>query len=270
MIRRACWIVIAVLLAAGCSRGEGIQAAADAEGFAPAAPPSAKALQAPAGTFLAYETEVEVRVPGAAIAARIDAVQQACLQARFGDCALLAVSQQGGAYASGSIELRIAPAGVEPILRLAGEGGETTSRSTRAEDLAQQVTDNRMVQDRLQKEHARLLEFQQRSDLKVADLLAISQRLAEIEAGAESAQREAAQQRRRIDTQKVSISYRATGGEQGRSEIGQAFAESGRIFAGSVALLVRAVAGLAPVAVVLGILLVLLRAWWRRRRGRGA
>jgi hypothetical protein len=226
------------------------------------------APRAPAGTFLAYETEVEVRVPGAAIVRYLDAVQQACLQARFGDCAVLSVSQEGGNNPSGEIELRIAPDGVEPILKLAGEGGEIASRSTSAEDLAQQVADNRMVQDRLQKEHARLLEFQQRSDLKVADLLAISQRLAEIEASAESAQREAAQQRRRIDTQKVSISYTATGGEQGRSEIGQAFAESGRIFAGSVAFLVRMVAGLAPVAIIALGLLALLRAWWRRRRKR--
>jgi hypothetical protein len=226
------------------------------------------APRAPAGTFLAYETEVEVRVPGAAIVRYLDAVQQACLQARFGDCAVLSVSQEGGNNPSGEIELRIAPDGVEPILKLAGEGGEIASRSTSAEDLAQQVADNRMVQDRLQKEHARLLEFQQRSDLKVADLLAVSQRLAEIEASAESAQREAAQQRRRIDTQKVSISYTATGGEQGRSEIGQAFAESGRIFAGSVAFLVRMVAGLAPVAIIALGLLALLRAWWRRRRKR--
>ncbi|MEQ4574098.1 MAG: DUF4349 domain-containing protein [Gammaproteobacteria bacterium] len=272
MTLRMLGLAAAALVAVGCSRQGGEGSAAESfAAIAPAAPAaSAKMLQAPEGTFLAYETDVQVRVPAAEIPKRIDAVQQACQQARFGDCAVLSVSQQGGPYASGDIELRIAPAGVEPILKLAGEGGELASRSTRAEDLAQQVADNRMTQERLQKEHARLLEFQQRGDLKVADLLAISQRLAEIEASAEAAQREAAQQRRRIDTQKVTIAYRATGGEQGRSEIGEAFAESGRIFAGSVAFLVRAVAGLAPVAIVVVVLLAVLRGWWRRRRKRGA
>lgn len=265
MFRRGCGIVIAAMLVAGCHDGGRRPAAAEAHSDAA---PSGKALQASAGSFLAYETELEVQVPVAAIDARLDALQQACLQARFGDCTVLSVAQQGGPQARGDIELRIAPVGVEPLLRLAGEDGEIISRNTRAEDLAVQVADTRMAQDRLQKEHARLLQFQQRSELKVADLLAISQRLAEIEAAAETAQREASLQNRRIDTQKISVTYRATGGEQGRSEVGRAFAESGRIFASSVAVLVRVGAGLAPVAIVLVVALVPLRGWWRRRRAR--
>lgn len=258
---RVALILSALLAVAGCSRhGSGEDAAAAAPPAAPAA------LQAPEGSFLAYETEVQVRMPGDAIPARIAAVQQACLQGRFGDCAVLSASQQAGRYAGGGIVVRIAPAGVEPILGLAGEGGEIASRATRAEDLAQEVADTRMTQERLQKEHARLLEYQQRQGLAVADLLAISQRLAEIEAAAEQARRDSAQQHRRIDTQKVAIDYRATDGERGRGEIGQAFAESGRIFAGSVAMVIRAVAWLVPVAIVLAAALALLRALWRRRR----
>jgi hypothetical protein len=263
--------LLALALLAGCGRQDtdAGYAGAAAE-MAPMAPPSAPdaALQAPQGTALAYESEVALRLPAEAIGARIDAVQQACQQAKFGDCAVLGASREGGPRPGGRIVLRIAPAGVEPILKLAGEGGELASRSTHAEDLAQQVADTRMTQDRLEKEHARLLAFQQRSDLKVADLLALSQRLAEIEAQAEQARRDAGQQRRRIDTQLVTIDYTATGGEQRRSAVGSALSDSGQIFADSVAFLIRLVAGLLPAALGALLLVGLLRWWWRRRRRR--
>ena len=141
-----------------------------------------------------------------------------------------------------------------------------TERSTQAEDLAQQVADTQLTQARLKNEHARLLEYQQRKDLAVADLLAISQRLSEIEAGLEQANREAAQQRRRIDTQKLTIQLESTSSQRNRSEIGRAFGEFGDIFTTSLAYLIRVAAGLLPVLIVGGFMLWLARAWWRRRR----
>lgn len=262
---------------AGCSRHPGAQspaaaeaaadaaaAAADAAAPAPAAP--AAVLQAPKGTFLAYEHDARVRMAGAQIPAHIDAVRNACLQARFGDCAVLDIAQRGGTFPGGSITVRTAPAGVEPLLRLAGEGGEIASRSTRAEDLAQQVADNRLTRARLENEHARLLEYQRRGDLKMADLLTISQRLAEIEGGLQVAQQDAAQQQRRIDTQRLEIMFEAIGTERSRSELGQAFAETGQIFSGSLGLMIRLIAGVLPPAILVAVLVWIARLWWRRRR----
>lgn len=119
------------------------------------------------------------------------------------------------------------------------------------------------------KEHARLLELQQRRDLAVTDLLALSKRLAEIEAEAQQTQQDAAQQQRRVRTQLLTLNFRGTGGEQGRA-IAEAAAEFGQVFASSVAFVIRAVAALLPV-LVLGLLVgwLLLQAWrWRARRRR--
>jgi len=284
--------VLAVALA-GCARVEGdraaaaqaaavlaneaaaeaAQAAADAGGGAgflapspPAPPPPNALVRAPEGTFLAYEHDARVRLPGARIPAHIAAVRDACQQARFGDCAILDISQRGGTLPGGAVTLRTAPGGVEALLRLAGEGGEVVSRSTRAEDLAQQVADNRLTQARLENEHARLLEYQRRADLKVADLLTISQRLAEIEGSLQYSRQEAAQQRRRVDTQRLTINFEAVGGERSRSEIGQALRDTGGIFSASLAMVIRVAAGLLPVAILAGVGVWLLRWWWRRRR----
>ena len=237
-------------------------------GMADAGGAGAGAVASPEGASLAYEHDLDIRLEATQIGPRVKQIADACQSARFGDCAVLQVGQQGGEYPTGSIRVRIAPKGVEPIIGLAGQGGEVSSRNTHAEDLAQQVADTALAKARLQKEHERLLAYQDSKDIKLADLLVITQRLSEIEAGVEQANKDAAQQRRRIDTQLVTMQFNTPSGQRSRSEIGQALRESGTILTNSVAFLIRAVAALLPVAVVLGLVGWFgVRLWrWRRRR----
>lgn len=256
---RSLTMPVVLLALAGCAKQGDM--AADA-----GAPAAEAAVASPEGAFLAYEHDVQVQLEAAKIAPRIQQIAQACQSAKFGDCAVLQLAQAGGDAASGSIELRIAPQGVEPMIALASEKGETIRRDTRAEDLAQQVADTRLAQARLKGEHARLGEYQQRRDLAVADLLAISRRLAEIEAALEQAGRDAAQQHRRIDTQKLTIQLDSTSSQRSRSEIGRALGEFGSIFTTSLAYLIRIVAGLLPPLLVAAVLLWGGLKLWRRRR----
>lgn len=227
---------------------------------------AAEAVASPEGAFLAYEHDVQVQLDAETIAPRIQQVAQACQSAKFGDCAVLQVDQRSGDSPSGEVRVRIAPKGVEPLIGMAGEGGRLQSRTTRAEDLAQQVADTALTKARLEKEHARLLAYQDRGGLKIEDLLAISTRLSEIEAGVEQASKDAAQQRRRIDTQLLTLHFSTTSGERGRSEIGDALSESGSILSTSIAFLIRAAAALLPVAVLALIAAWGVRAGLRRRR----
>lgn len=227
---------------------------------------AAAAVASPEGAFLAYEHDVQVQLEAAQIAPRIQQVAQACQNAKFGECAVLQVDQRSGEQPSGEVKVRIAPKGVESLIGLAGEGGKLQARNTRAEDLAQQVADTALTKARLEKEHARLLSYQDRGDLKIEDLMAITTRLSEIEAGVEQATKDAAQQRRRIDTQLVTMHFDTTSGQRSRSEIGEALIESGSILSTSVAFLIRAAAALLPVAVLALLTLSVGRWLWRRRR----
>lgn len=242
---------------AGSDRGVAAGASAD------------MAVSGPQGTFLAYEHDVRVELDAAQVAGRLKQLTDACQAARFGECAVLQVGQEGGDVPSASIQVRIAPKGVEPFIALAGDAGRVASRNARAEDLAQQVADTGLTQARLRKEHQTLSAYQQRPNLAVADLLAVSQRMAEIEAGLEQADRDAAQQRRRIDTQLISVQLQTPAGQGGRSEIREALREFGSVFTSSVAFVIKAVAALLPVAVVVCVIgWVLLRLWRRRRRAK--
>jgi hypothetical protein len=219
-----------------------------------------------AASFLAYEHHVGIRLAAADIEPRLKAARAACEQARFGGCVVLNVQQQGGDHPSASLGLRIAPAGVEPMIALASEGADVGHRSTRAEDLAVVVRDNDLAQARLRKERERLQEFQARRDLSVADMIALSQRLAETEAQLEDAENQGATHRRRIDTQLLTLNFQPPSGQSNRNDIVLALRESGGILASGVAWTIRALAFLLPLLVLAGIVVMLIRRRRRRRR----
>lgn len=218
-----------------------------------------------AGSMLAYEHSVVVWLDAEQIPSRLQAVRDACSQQRVGDCTVLDVDQQAGETRSASLTVRVVPAGVEKLISMAGKDGEVGHRRTHAEDLAVAVRDNELQRQRLQNERTQLQAFQQRRDLAVADMIALSRQMAEVESQLQAAEQEGAQHRMRIDTQKLTISFLPPAGQSGRSEIGQALRDFGETLAMGTAWTIRAAAFLIPV-----VLVVLVAVWlWRRMRRRG-
>ena len=218
--------------------------------------------------MLAYEHEVEIRLDAERIPAQVQALRKDCETSKFGACLVLHVSQSGGRYAQGSLTVRAEPKAIEPLIASAGKGGEFGDRSTRAEDLAVAVRDNTLLQDRLRKQHARLLEFQGRSDLEVADVIALSEQLSKVEAELEVAERDGATHRRRIETQLLTLEFSPFAREEQRSEIAAAFRDSGNVMAASAGGVIRVVSALIPVLFVLTLAIWLLRRVWRWMRRR--
>lgn len=216
--------------------------------------------------MLAYEHHAGIQLPGERIPDRLQEVQAACADSRFGACVVLNVNQQGGERPSASATLRIVPDGVEPMIALAGEDARLGSRSTHAEDLAVAVRDNAQVQDRLRREMERLQQFQQRPDLAVGDMISLSERIASVEAQLESAAQREAQYRRRIDTQLLTLSFQPPNTQASRSEVGQALRDVVSLFATGTAWTIRSAALLAPVLLALAVLVAVIRAVRRRRR----
>ena len=270
MRARGCLLVLLVALAA-CSKMES-QESALARSVA-ALPMRDQAMTgggaAEPAAMLAYEHSASIELQADRIAARLQEARDACIGKRFGDCVILNVQQEGGEHASASLGMRLAPAGVEPMIALAGAGARLGSRSTQAEDLAVVVRDNTLMQDRLRKELARLQEFQQRRDLAVADMIALSQRMAEAEAQLQAAEQQGAHHRRRIDTQLLTLHFQPPGSEEGRNEVVQALRDFGAILSMGTAWLIRAAAFLIPLVLVLVLVLAGVRRWRASRRTKG-
>lgn len=221
---------------------------------------------AESSAMLAYEHDVDIRLDAERIPQKVQAVRAACESSKFGACLVLEVRQSGGRYAEGSLTVRAEPKAIEPLIAAAGEGGDIGDRRTHAEDLAVAVRDNTMLQDRLRKQHARLLEFQGRTDLKVAEMIALAEQIAQVESQLEAAEREGATHKRRIETQLLTLSFSPSATEEQRSEIAAAFRDSGDVMAASAGAVIRIVAGLIPVAIAFAFAIWLLRRLWRWRR----
>jgi hypothetical protein len=274
--RTMVWAAMLVLAVGGChSASEN-----DAAMASPAAPPApmtggARAAdgnvgllgqQNAEGSFLAYSHDATIRVDAAAIGARVDAVRDACMTRKFGECAVLGESQQAGDYPNGMLQLRAEPKAIQPLVGLAAEGAELAARSTSAEDLADAVRDNGLRRSRLEKQHARLLEFLDRDDLTAESLVALTGQLAQIEADLQYAEQEAAQQQRRINTNLLTLHFQTDGVTVETSALRQSFREAGDVLDNSAAVLVTIAVALLPFAVMGVIGFFVIRALWRRRR----
>lgn len=257
--RLSCSIALCFVLAACGGEGgsEAVTGTASPSGPAPTARDNA------AAATLAYEHTLGIALPADAIPARIAALRAACDDGRFGECVVLHVRQHGGDRPSGSVGMRIVPDGVEPMIGFASEGAEQGARNTHAEDLATVMRDSALAQERLRRELARLQEFEARPGLAVADVIALSERMAAVEALLEAADREAAHHRRRVETQRLTVDIGVVREQGARNEITGALRDFGSVLATGTAWTIRATAFLLPLLLVVLVVLAVRR---RRRR----
>jgi hypothetical protein len=261
-------ISLLVLFALGACAKRGEEAAALA-GAPPGASGNADRVAGQSnrpGSFLAYEHEVTIRMAGSRIATRVATVRAACMDERFGACTVLAEEQGAGEAPHGRLQLRAAPVAVDKLVALAAGGAEIAQRSTHAEDLADAVRDNGLRQRRLELQHAKLVELAERRDAKLEDLLSINQQLSELEAELQQAGQEAAQQRRRIDTNLLTLDFQSLGVTAETSETRRAFRGLGRVWDNSMAVLVTLVGALLPFAALAGLIWAGVSALRRWRR----
>jgi hypothetical protein len=226
------------------------------------------------GSQLAYEHNVLVKLAAARVADNLARTREACTTQKFGACDLLGEKLEAGDYPAGQLQMRAVPAAIGPLVQLAADGGEVAQRSTTAEDLAEAVRDNGLRRKRLELQHAKLSEIMTRRDAKVEDLVALSDRLAQIEAELQTAEQEGAQQQRRIRTNLLTVDFHsdivAVAAEE-HTRIGEALRGLTTVWDTTVAGLITIVLGaLLPFALVIGGLVWLVVAARRRRRARAA
>ena len=214
-----------------------------------------------AGTQLAYEHRLTLRLPKDTLAQRLGATREACESARFGECNVLRIEQSTG---NTSITVRIVPAGVEPLVALAAQGGEVGERQTVAEDLAPAVADNQRQQARLKAQQQRMDELAARKDITVTDLIALGKEQAQIESELQSLEQQAAGQQRRIATNLVTLDMRPADADTRGSRLRQSLSGILDQFADGAASAIEALSYGLPF-LLLGFPLLLLWLWlWRR------
>lgn len=243
-------LILAAMLLAGCAK----KVTGD--------PVRAEGESSKESAFLAYEHDVRIELEPGHMAGRLDTLRAACSEDRFGACSLLTLDE-GSTQAR--ITLRTAPAAIEPLVALAAGDGRIESRSLRGEDLADAVADNDTKLAMLQAHRDNLLGLRAKPGLSVGDTIALSQELARVETDLDGANRTAANQRRRIETNLLTLTFIAPYEHASAwSRLGDAFGDLGESAVdGTTEVLGMLGFGL-PFLVVAFPLALLWRALWRR------
>lgn len=211
-------------------------------------------------SLLAYEHSVSIELAADALAARMAAVRSACLEGTHGRCSLIEFEEFSGQYPRGAVKLRLVPEGVEPLVALASHEGALGSRTTRAEDLSVAVADTGRRQMQYELQQTRLLELAARKDLSVADQLTLARELSTLEAQLQGAEREAAVQQLRLETNLLSLNFSVSAASESRwSTLGQALSGSMDDFVDG---LIDAIGTLAEVLPYLIFAFPLALIWW--------
>jgi hypothetical protein len=265
---RSLVVICAYSVLSGCSEREArlasmsVSAPMEMAGMAAAAPPPARAVR---GETLAYEHNLSIEMDKELLPTRLREVEAACNADRASACTVLDVSLTSNQdLPSGNIRMRLAPAGVEPLITLASKDAEVTARNTRAEDLAEPVADTERQLALMTLHRDRLTEFMKNKDIKIDQLLTVSKELATVQAQIDSLSTQRANLRRRIDTDLLTINLslpsRAYAADP--APVRDALSYFGNDFRQAVGMVIRFLAVLLPWLVVVLPGLFLLRLFW--------
>ena len=214
---------------------------------------------------LAYEHTVSIETRKDLLPTRLREVEAACNTDRPSGCTILDVSlnsQQDLPH--GSIRMRLARTGLEPIIAVASKDAKVVGRSTHAEDLAEPVADNERQLALLTLHRDRLTELM-RSKLNVDQLITVSKELATVQSQIDALSTAGANLQRRINTELLTINFslpmQAYAANQ--SPVMDALRSFGSTFREAVGMVIRFLAVLLPWLVIILPGLFLLRLFWR-------
>jgi Domain of unknown function (DUF4349) len=272
-MKRLALLLVPLLLVA-CQRQAGGPSNAPAPGSYAAkvveVSPARAAAPQPRKT-LAYEHEVAVELSAPQISGRLQQLQDACSAHAEYSCSVLDASlQQDRVVPRGNVRLRVAPAAVEPLVQLAARGGEITTRSTHAEDLAEPVADSEREIAQLTTHRDRLTQLEKDRQLNVTQLIQLSNELSRVQARLDEVNSQHANLQRRIDTELLSIELQPPSSAYGaqQSPIREALSAFGSNLRASVAAVIGFVAAFLPWLLLIVAVMLVLRLLWRGRRRR--
>ena len=261
-------VIVAVATIAGCSNKQEAMRAASFGAEMEMKPVMAAApMDRRQDSTLAYEHTIEIETPKELLAARVGVVRDACNADKQNSCTLLEISNSAADdVPHGSVRLRIAPGGVGTLIKLAGEGGKVIDSRTHAEDLAQPLADTERQLALLNLHRQRLMEFMGRKDIGVEQLITVSRELAGVQTQLEEYGSQRANLRRRVDTELLTLSWRApvTAYQSAQTPVADALRSFGANFREAVSQVIVFLAYVLPWLVIIVPGLMLVRWLWRR------
>ncbi|HVJ51035.1 MAG TPA: DUF4349 domain-containing protein [Aliidongia sp.] len=234
------------------------------------------------GPKLAYSNQLAFEMPSATVDPRFRRARDLCLEDTARGCVLIAASIQLGnenwaGFPRASLQVRLPHGQVEPfeeaaMAPLPGEAaGAVTvkSRSTKAEDLTEAITDGDRRLSELTNFRDRLTELAKHADAKVEDLIKIESSLAETQSQIEALTAQQQHLADRVATELLDIDFQSRNTIAAASNpVALVFKDAGQLLSRNVAEVLRVAIASLPWLFLAGLFAWLARASWRLFRRR--
>lgn len=239
----------------------------------PASPSDGVADAEPSGSYLAYTYNQRLEVPGARLAAVMDAHVAACRAAGEARCQLM-VSVRDSAPDGrmfGTLTVRGEPQWLQGFMQSVvddanGAGGRLVSSGASTEDLTRQIVDSEASLRASRALRERLLRLLETRPGTLQDLLAVERELTRVQTEIDATESTLAVMRRRVSMSTLTVTYDSLAPSVSTQTFGP-LRNALRQFIGravdSTATLVSIVAGLLPWALVVAVLVWAVRRWAR-------
>lgn len=224
------------------------------------------ASQREANPYLAYEHSIYIKSTHEDLETDYKKIVDACTADRINNCALLQSELNSGDYASASIRLRIAPAGVNPLLNLASGLGEISSQSTHIEDLSTAIADSEKRIAMLTNYQNQMLELQKQKNIDIDSAMKIAQEIANIQSQLEETAGAAQYLKTRTKMDIINIRFSTSPDESFWLDITNALDEFSENLSEAIASVIIATAYLLPWGLLFYVLFLIVRFLWRRRK----
>ena len=218
--------------------------------------------------FMAYTHSVVVDLDEDRMDGAYQAVIEACYSSEEIACEVMHSSLSQGDYRNASVTMRIEPEGVQAMIELATTHGAITHRQTSAEDLEEAITDLDSRISMLTTTRDKLLELEQSQANDIDSLIKITTELTRVQADLERLTGQVTHQRRRVETDVLSIQFVAQQSRSFWKPIAVSLSDFGHTLSEGIGDSIIAIAYLLPWTVLLLILAFIVRFMWRRSRGR--
>lgn len=190
----------------------------------------------------------------------------ACSDDEEHECTVLDSEITSGDYARASIQMRVLPAGVDPLAEIAARDAKVIQKRTLVEDLEESITDTDARIAMLTATRDKLLEIEDRAADDVDSLIKVASELTRIQSELERYAGQRATQQLRVDKHLLTIRFEAARSASFLGPIATALSGFGANLSEGIADTVTAIAYLLPWSLLLFALFLAIRALWRRGR----
>jgi hypothetical protein len=218
--------------------------------------------------YLAYLHRINVDLPEEAIEQVYNQIVTFCSEDAANKCTILYSSLNTGRYSSSSLQIRILPDGVGPLLNMATKRGNVSSKITEVEDLQDAIVDGDKRLEMLRQYQEKLIELELKSNHEIDSLIKVTEELAKVQADIEYATGEKAKLLQRTQMDLVHISLNTISYKSFWGPISDSLSDFGDNLSEGISQAIIALPYILIWTLVILPLFYLIRIVWRRTRAK--